>query len=258
VRAVLFDLDDTLFDHRHCTQVSLRRVHASHECFRCRPFDEIERAHGALLEELHGGVLAGRVDVDAARLERFRRLFLSVGAPTRDDQVRETAAVYRQGYLDARRAIDGAMTLLERLRERGAAVVIVSNNVLDEQREKLRHCGLDAFVDALVVSEQERISKPDPEIFRRALARVGAGPGAAVMVGDSWSADVAGARAAGIRAVWFNPLGLPRPEPAPDVLELRSFTPVEPVVEALLHASGTPSTQARLHDPGASARQAGE
>jgi putative hydrolase of the HAD superfamily len=78
------------------------------------------------------------------------------------------------------------------------------------------------------------------------------------MVGDSWSADVAGARAAGIRAVWFNPLGLPRPEPAPDVLELRSFTPVEPVVEALLHASGTPSTQARLHDPGASARQAGE
>jgi putative hydrolase of the HAD superfamily len=234
VRAVLFDLDDTLFDHRHCTEASLRRVRALHECFRCRPFDEIARAHGALLEQLHPAVMVGRVDVDAARIERFRRLFLAVGVTAPDAQVRETASAYRQAYLDARRAVDGAATLLARLRERGAAIVIVSNNVLDEQREKLRHCGLDAWVDALVVSEEEGVSKPDPEIFRRALARVESDPAAAVMVGDSWAADIAGARAAGIRAVWFNPLGTPRPEPAADVLELRSLEPVEPVLEVLL------------------------
>jgi putative hydrolase of the HAD superfamily len=234
MRAVLFDLDDTLFDHRHCTHASLRHVRGLHECFRSLPFDEIARAHAALLEELHGAVMVGRVDVDAARVERFRRLFLSAGVTATDEQARATAAAYRQAYLEARRAIDGAARLLECLRTRRVSVVVVSNNVLEEQREKLRHCGLDAWVDALVVSESEGISKPDPEIFRRALARVGCEAADAVMVGDSWAADIAGARAAGIRAVWFNRLGLPKPEATDDVLELRSFAPVEPVLEALL------------------------
>lgn len=233
VRAVLFDLDDTLFDHRHCTQASLRCLQQMYDGFRCRPFDEIARAHTALLEELHGDVMVGRVDVDVARLERFRRLFLAVGVVAPEAQVRETAAAYRRAYRDARRAIDGAATLLARVRDRSAAVVIVSNNVLEEQQEKLRHCGLDPWVDTLVVSAQEGMSKPDPEIFRRALARAGCEPASAVMVGDSWAADIAGARAAGIRAVWFNRLGLPRPEPAADVLEVRSLEPVDAVLDAL-------------------------
>lgn len=178
--------------------------------------------------------MIGRIGVDAARTERFRRLFLAVGVTATGEQVRATTAAYRQGYLAARRAVEGAAALLERLRDRGVAIVVVSNNVLDEQRDKLRHCGLDPWVDALVVSGEEGISKPDPEIFRRALARVGCDAAAAVMVGDSWTADIAGARAAGIRAVWFNPLGLPRPEPAPDVPELRSLEPAAQVIELLL------------------------
>ncbi len=251
MRAVLFDLDDTLFDHRHCAQAALAAVRQQHECFRGRPLEELQRAHGALLEELHRDVMVGRLDVDAARIERFRRLFLSVGAAAPDALVRETAAAYRRAYLDARRQIDGAAALLARVRER-AAVVIVSNNVLAEQRGKLRHCGLDALVDALVVSEEEGISKPDPEIFVRALARVGCEPAAAVMLGDSWAADIAGARAAGIRAVWFNRHGSPSPEPASDVVEIRSLEPVEPVLEAIF---SPPSRPQRAGEAGSDAHR---
>lgn len=232
VRAVLFDLDDTLFDHHHCSQASLQCIQDLHECFRGRPFEEIARAHGALLEELHREVMVGRLDVDAARIERFRRLFLSVDVAAPDSVVRDTAAAYRRAYLGARRAISGAAALLARVRPL-AAVVIVSNNVLEEQQGKLRHCALDGLIDALVVSEEEGISKPDPEIFRRALARVGCAASAAVMVGDSWTADIAGARAAGLRAVWFNRHADPRPEPADDVAEIRSLEPVEMVLDAI-------------------------
>ena len=245
MRAVLFDLDDTLFDHQYCAEASLQAVHQRHECFRNRPFEEIERAHRALLEELHGDVMVGRVDVDAARQERFRRLFLSVGVAAADDVVRETAVAYRRAYLDARRAIEGAATLLARVRER-ALVVIVSNNVLEEQQGKLRHCGLDRLIDALVVSEEEGISKPDPRIFLRALARVGGGLEEAIMFGDSWAADIAGARAAGLRAVWFNRHGHPKPEPAEDVVEIRSLEPVEAVLDVLF----SPSPFRPLGEPG--------
>ncbi len=251
MRAVLFDLDDTLFDHRHCAQASLASVHRLHECFRGRPFEDLQRAHGALLEELHRDVMVGRLDVDAARLERFRRLFLSVGVVAPDNLVRDTAAAYRRAYLEARREIDGATALLARVRAR-ASVVIVSNNVLEEQQGKLRHCGLDGLIDVLVVSEEEGISKPDPEIFLRALARAGCGPAAAVMFGDSWAADIVGARAAGIRAVWFNRHGDPKPEPAADVVEIRSLEPVEPVLEAIFRPSRFP----RFGEAGPPARSA--
>ena len=48
-----------------------------------------------------------------------------------------------------------------------------------------------------------------------------------VMVGDSWAADVIGARAAGIKAIWFNPERLPSPEPGAGVAELYSLEPVD-------------------------------
>jgi putative hydrolase of the HAD superfamily len=229
---VLFDLDDTLFDHRHCAMASLRSVHARYGCFQSIPFDEMERSHVALLEQLHHDVMLGRADVDAARIERFRRLFLAAGVAAAPELAREAAAEYRRAYLGERRVISGAAELLARVRAQ-AMVAIVSNNVLEEQRNKLRHCGLDLFVDELVVSEEEGISKPDPEIFRRALARVGCGPDRAVMFGDSWEADIAGARAAGIRAVWLNRPGAARPEPADEVIELRALEPIETALQAI-------------------------
>jgi len=115
-----------------------------------------------------------------------------------------------------------AGALLTRIRSR-ARVGIVSNNLLEEQAEKLRHCGLDRFIDTLVVSGEAGVSKPDPRIFRIALDRLGCEPAEAVMIGDSWTADVAGARAAGIRAIWFNPAGRERPDAS--VPRLASLAP---------------------------------
>lgn len=226
---MLFDLDDTLFDHRHCSLTALEGVHRSHEAFRSVPFAEFQRAHAELLEELHHAVMLGRVHVDDARIERFRRLFLKAGVDAADDVVRDTAMRYRQCYVDARREVAGAAALLARVRQR-AAVVVVSNNILAEQREKLDDCGLAPFIDALVVSEEVGVSKPDPAIFAAALERVGCRPGDAVMLGDSWSADIAGARAAGIRAIWFNRHASPRPEAAEDVVEIRSLEPPDDVI----------------------------
>jgi HAD superfamily hydrolase (TIGR01549 family) len=243
VRAVLFDLDDTLFDHQHCARASLESVRGRHECFRALPFEQVERAHASLLEELHAEVLAGRLDIDTARFHRFRRLFLSAGLTASDTLVREAAAEYRRAYVESRRTVAGAAALLARIRS-DATVVVVSNNILEEQQNKLQHCGLTNMVDILVVSAEEGISKPDPAIFLRALARAGCAPDAAVMVGDSWIADVAGARAAGIRAVWFNRHALPRPEPADDVAELRSLEPVEEAVRTIFGSSHSPEVHA--------------
>jgi putative hydrolase of the HAD superfamily len=229
-RAVLFDLDDTLFDHRRSAAAALARVR---DVFAPSvAFEHFERHHTRYLEEMHVEVLAGRIDLDEARRERFRRVFRALGLEISEDQTWKAASGYRSGYLDARRPMEGAAELLSAVHSQ-ARVGVVSNNLLEEQRDKLAFCGLTAFVDVLVVSEEAGMSKPDPAIFRIALDRIGVEAAEAVMVGDSWANDVAGAHAAGIRAVWFNPLGSPAPLDGTDVAEIAALVPVERVMPVL-------------------------
>jgi putative hydrolase of the HAD superfamily len=241
LRAVLFDLDDTLFDHRQCARMALSELHHAHPCFQAWTFDELARVHAGLLEELHRRVMTGEVPLDVARQERFRRLFQAAGMMADPDVVAQAAATYRDGYRMVRQPVRGAARLLEVVKRR-AQVGIVSNNLLEEQQDKLRHCGLDRYVDALVVSEEAGVSKPDPGIFEIALERLGCAADEAVMVGDSWAADIIGARAAGIRAIWFNPLGKPLPGGDAGVTELRALEPAEAAMSVIFDRSTTDTT----------------
>jgi HAD superfamily hydrolase (TIGR01549 family) len=235
VQAVLFDLDDTLFDHAGCAREALAAVQACHASLGAMTLEAIDRAHTRFLEQLHAEVMLGRVALDEARRERFRRLLAAAGAAPDEELAARLAVTYRETYLQVRRAMAGAAALLAAVRQR-AGVGVVSNNLLDEQQDKLRACGLDRFVDALVVSEEAGISKPDPAIFRIALERLDCAPEDAVMVGDSWSADVAGARAAGIRAVWFNPARLAAPDEPGVVRQLHAFEPISEAMRIIFGA----------------------
>ena len=230
-RAVLFDLDDTLFDHRRSARAALREVHRSHAAG--LDFGAFERQHGIYLEEMHVEVLAGRIGLDEARRERFRKVFQALGVSLDPAAVDRVASAYRSGYMTARRALHGAATLLAALRPH-ARIAIVTNNLLEEQQDKLAYCGLAALVDVLIASEDVGVAKPDPGIFRIALERTGVDAASAVMVGDSWANDIAGAHRAGIRAVWFNPERAPKPIEPAGVAEFHALEPADAVVPLLL------------------------
>jgi putative hydrolase of the HAD superfamily len=235
VCAVLFDLDDTLFDHAGCARQALVAVHGSNPALAAMTFDALERTHAEFLEALHTDVMLGRVPLEAARRERFRRLLAASGAEANDRVAARLAATYRDAYRESRRAVPGAAALLAAVKAR-ARIGIVSNNLLDEQQEKLRTCALDPFVDALVVSEEVGVSKPDPQIFEVALERLACAPKDTVMVGDSWTADIAGAQAAGIRAIWFNPRQLQIPDDRTPVAQLDAFEPVSRAMRIIFDA----------------------
>ena len=70
------------------------------------------------------------------------------------------------------------------------------------QSRKLECLALSPMFHTILISDAEGISKPDRQIFLRALERLDANPAQAVFVGDHPEVDVAGARAAGMRAIW--------------------------------------------------------
>ena len=235
LKAILFDLDDTLFDHEQSARAALDVVREQFACFaRIHPAD-FERRHAGFLEELHLRVVAGEIDIDAARIERFRRLFEAAGEARAGSFAPDAARCYRAAYVDARRPIEGACDLLARLHER-VRVAVVTNNLLEEQQQKLRHCGLDPHVDLLVVSEEAGTSKPDPAIFELTLSRLGCRADETLMIGDSWANDIAGARGAGIPSIWFNRAGAPSPNPAWRIPELRTLTPIDAAIEIILRS----------------------
>ena len=232
VRTVLFDLDDTLFDHLHGARTALTSVHQLHAAFLATPFADFARAHARVLELLHSRVVLGEIGIDEARLARFRELFAEAGVEPSDDQVAAAATAYRLNYIAARRPVPGALPLLEALKPR-VKIGIVSNNLWREQQDKVDACGFGPYVDALVVSEEAGVAKPDPRIFAIALERLGSEAAEAVMIGDSWVNDIAGAAAAGVRSIWFNRTDLAPPADRLDVPELRTLEPVAPVLAAI-------------------------
>jgi putative hydrolase of the HAD superfamily len=70
------------------------------------------------------------------------------------------------------------------------------------QSRKLECLAISSMFDTIMISEAEGVHKPDGRIFHRALARLDVNAARAVFVGDHPEVDVAGARAAGMHAVW--------------------------------------------------------
>lgn len=229
IRTVLFDLDDTLFDHAATTQRALRAVCSGHPTLgRLSP----RYLHGRfrrISDEVYPLVLQGRLTLQESRAERFHRLLLLHEHDHRAE-AEVIALHFRDHYQDVRGPVPGAQRLLRALHGR-VTVGIVTNNLTAEQEDKLRHCGMAEFIDFMVTSEAAGVTKPDPAIFRQALDRAGCRPEEAVMVGDSWEADIRGALAAGIGAIWFNRTRRQPPEPADLLGDVRCLS----AVQRLLH-----------------------
>src|SRR5487761_213996 len=208
LKVVFFDAAGTLFDAR-------------------RPVGE---SYAALARDF--GAQAGGREVSAA----FRKVFaqapgLSFGphhlpAPLLElerqwwrERVIETFAGLAQftdfeAYFDALFAYfadyrnwivhEGALEPLRGLREQGLDLGVVSN--FDSRLFGiLEGLGLAEYFHSMTISSATGAAKPDPGVFRAALAVHQAGPDQAIHVGDSPALDIVGAKAAGLEAILFAP-----------------------------------------------------
>jgi YjjG family noncanonical pyrimidine nucleotidase len=245
---ILFDLDDTLFDHTHASRAALTHLHDAH--FPAVAFETFAQEHVRLLEIHHHRFLSGELTMDRARAARMRELFAMFGQQIDDATALSVGAQYRREHQNNRRLVDGARELLDALHGK-ARLGIITNNSVAEQMEKLRALDIGRYFDTLVMSEDVGFAKPDKRIFDLALERMGATAHETVMIGDSFAADIEGARNANIPALWFNrkqhktpllagvssqkALETPVNTGVPFVMhhEINTFTPTDSVLNAI-------------------------
>lgn len=229
---VLFDLDDTLFDHANTARAALASSTAGLPEFEGIELEVLYQQYSEILEEMHPRVLAGEYNHLEARQIRFRLLLGPYGYATTPDELDRFVELHYGSYRRLRRPVAGALALLEALKPH-YRIGIVTNNRTQEQQEKLAQLGMTHLVDALITSEDVGVPKPGPRIYHVALERLQSHAAATVMVGDNWTADVVGALAVGIRPVWLNRFGAIRPLP-----HVKEITSLEPLAATLLAITG--------------------
>ncbi len=97
-------------------------------------------------------------------------------------------------------AFDDVLPALRQLKPRGLTLGLISN-IDRDGAELAESLGLASYLDFTVTSGEVGAEKPDPTIFRAALAKACAQPGETIHVGDQPSSDVEGAQGAGISPV---------------------------------------------------------
>jgi putative hydrolase of the HAD superfamily len=207
VQAVVFDLDGTLLDRRRSFEGFVRdqwqRFAHVLEAVDCEHYVQ------ALIEADRGGY--------APRDQLFTGIIAQFELPT---TLADTLLTdYRSGFPRACLLFPDAAPTLLALRASGRKLGLITNGSVRMQSAKLACLALSPMFDTILISDAEGISKPDRQIFYRALERLNVDPTHAVFVGDHPEVDVAGARAAGMRAIWRRDSGVSRVVEADAVIE---------------------------------------
>jgi HAD superfamily hydrolase (TIGR01509 family) len=119
------------------------------------------------------------------------------------------------------RLFPGVAAALAQLRAR-VPLALVTNGASDAQRLKLATTGIESYFDQVIISAEVGIAKPRQEIFALACERIGSSPGRTVMVGDSWTNDVMGARNAGLLGIWVRTAARSEPSSSHQLLDDRT------------------------------------
>lgn len=221
MRAIAFDLDGTLFDHRSAGTRAIvewveRKAWPS-------PDDLVERWF-RIEDHRFGEYAAGVAGLQEQRRNRVRDLLTQLDVPFEESSLdglfAEFLTLYRAnwtGFSDARET-------LESLRARGYVLAVLTNGYYEQQRDKLEAIGLLEFVEHLLASADLPAFKPDVRAYEALCSALGLEPYEVMYVGDDVTADAMGARDAGLRSVHLDRDGTA--EPISGVTQIRSLREV--------------------------------
>jgi len=197
---IIFDADETLFDFNKSEREAFKNTMIEFnmeydEDYHLKIYKEI---NSKLWKEIE----AGSITQQQLKVERFKRLSVALNI---DFDPIEFANGYAKNLANSSHLYNESLSLVEDL-HKNYKLVIVTNGLTEIQDKRIRKSIIAKYFDDIIISEEAKVSKPDPKIFDIALKDIkDLDRSKVLMVGDSLTSDIQGGINFGIDTCWFNP-----------------------------------------------------
>lgn len=200
MKAVVFDLDNTLFDHTESAAAAVRGWVP--ELVGGTASDAVVAEWFVIEERNFNQWLSGAVTHQGQRRGRLRDFLPLIGhpVPEPDEELDLIYSGYLRHYEASWAAYPDARPALEVARSNGWRVGVLTNGSTKQQNAKLAAIGLTDLIDVVCTSESLGLSKPDPQAYLQTCSALGVEPADTVMIGDNLELDVLAARQVGLTA----------------------------------------------------------
>lgn len=201
---LFIDLDDTIYDFssasREAFMETYELLHYDRFFDSFNHYYSIYEPYNLELWHIYG---EGKITKEELNKRRYSYPLEVVGI--KDQELADTFCREALGRIPTKnRLIDGAIELLEYLRPK-YKMYILSNGFKELQSHKMRTAGIDKYFDALILSEDIGVNKPNRELYEYALEKTGSKLEESIMIGDMFETDIVGAANIGMKQIYFNP-----------------------------------------------------
>ena len=203
---LFIDLDDTIYDFSAASKESFMETYEllHYERFfkSFEHFYSIYEPYNLELWRIYG---EGKITKEELNKRRYSHPLEAVGI--HDQELADRFCREALSRIPTKnKLIPGAIELLEYLRPK-YNLYILSNGFKELQSHKMRTAGIDKYFDALILSEDIGVNKPNRELYEYALEKTGSKLEESIMIGDMFDTDIVGAANIGMEQIYFNPKG---------------------------------------------------
>lgn len=202
VRAVVFDLDGTLYDYQSCdlyAQGKLRNYCLKRYGLEEKEFNQLYGSAKETVKKRLGSVAASHNRM------LYAQVFLELLGQKPAELALEMYDLYWNAMLKYMELFPYVLPLFRELKERQVKIALLTDLTAHIQHRKIQRLGIGPYIDVLVTSEEAGREKPDRAMFGLVFQKLGLHPWEAVMVGDDRKKDMEGALAAGMYRLLFSP-----------------------------------------------------
>lgn len=207
-RHIFLDWDSTLWDFSTNSEKALSVLFHKYDFQKFFPdFETFHKIYKERNQELWEDYALGKIKREFLESERFEHPFRVVGASAdaASVQINALKTTYLQLLASETALVDGAVELLEYYKRRGCKLYIISNGFSAVQHVKIANSGLQDYFTRIFLSEDVKEHKPCRGFFDYMLKSSNARKAESLVIGDNFTADITGARDAGIDQVWYAP-----------------------------------------------------
>lgn len=199
-KAIIFDLDDTLYDYETINRIATEKLSA----FTCKKFGvtEAEFNEAFLWAKKQTKSLLGETAASHNRMLYCQKTLERLGKNPVDGAL-GMYDCYWDCMLDTMQLRDGTLALLAKLKADKVKIALCTDLTAHIQHRKIQRLGLTAYIDVLVTSEEASVEKPNKKIYELVLQKLNLAPADCLFVGDSQKKDEAGPRTVGMHSIRF-------------------------------------------------------